>query len=87
MLLPLPWPILQAIQERHENSLLKTELDKLKEENKAMREIITKSCCPNCGMVTATIDASMSIEEKQLLIENVKLKAEVMCMYSKYKEH
>ncbi|WVZ21896.1 hypothetical protein V8G54_000440 [Vigna mungo] len=68
---------IKAIQERHENSLLKTELDKLKEENKAMREIITKSCCPNCGMVTATIDASMSIEEKQLLIENVKLKAEV----------
>jgi len=70
--------ILKAIQERHENSLLKSELDKLKEENKTMREIINKSCCPNCGMVTATIEASMSTEEKQLLIENVKLKAEVM---------
>ncbi|KAK7381653.1 hypothetical protein VNO80_00199 [Phaseolus coccineus] len=68
---------IKAIQERHENSLLKAELDKLKEENKAMREIINKSCCPNCGMVTATIEASMSTEEKQLLIENVKLKAEV----------
>lgn len=69
--------LLQAIQERHENSLLKTELDRLREENKAMRETINKSCCPNCGMVTATIDASMSTEEKQLLIENAKLKAEV----------
>ncbi|XP_027906440.1 homeobox-leucine zipper protein GLABRA 2-like isoform X2 [Vigna unguiculata] len=68
---------IKAIQERHENSLLKSELDKLKEENKTMREIINKSCCPNCGMVTATIEASMSTEEKQLLIENVKLKAEV----------
>ena len=58
--------LLQAIQERHENSLLKTELDRLREENKAMRETINKSCCPNCGMVTATIDASMSTEEKQL---------------------
>uniref|UniRef100_A0A0R0IY35 Homeodomain/HOMEOBOX transcription factor n=1 Tax=Glycine max TaxID=3847 RepID=A0A0R0IY35_SOYBN len=68
---------IKAIQERHENSLLKTELDRLREENKAMRETINKSCCPNCGMVTATIDASMSTEEKQLLIENAKLKAEV----------
>ncbi|KAL5160395.1 Homeobox-leucine zipper protein GLABRA 2 [Glycine soja] len=68
---------IKAIQERHENSLLKTELDRLREENKAMRETISKSCCPNCGMVTATIDASMSTEEKQLLIENAKLKAEV----------
>ncbi|CAJ1951143.1 unnamed protein product [Sphenostylis stenocarpa] len=68
---------IKTIQERHENSLLKTELDKLREENKVMRETINKSCCPNCGMVTATIDASMSTEEKQLLIENTKLKAEV----------
>ncbi|KAL2617520.1 hypothetical protein AAZV13_08G190400 [Glycine max] len=68
---------IKALQERHENSLLKTELDKLREETKAMRETINKSCCPNCGMVTATIDASMSTEEKQLLIENAKLKAEV----------
>ncbi|KAK7389555.1 hypothetical protein VNO78_24699 [Psophocarpus tetragonolobus] len=68
---------IKAIQERHENSLLKTELETLKEENKAMRETINKSCCPNCGMVTASLDASMSTEEKQLLIENAKLKAEV----------
>lgn len=67
----------QAIQERHENSLLKTELEKLREENKAMRETINKSCCPNCDTVTTAIDCSMSTEEKQLLIENAKLKAEV----------
>ncbi|TKY64479.1 Homeobox-leucine zipper protein GLABRA 2 [Spatholobus suberectus] len=68
---------IKAIQERHENSLLKTELEKLREENKAMRETINKSCCPNCGMVTASIDGSLSTEKKQLRIENAKLKAEV----------
>ncbi|RDX88552.1 Homeobox-leucine zipper protein GLABRA 2, partial [Mucuna pruriens] len=67
---------IKAIQERHENSLFKTELEKLREENKAMRETINKSCCPNCGTVTA-IDGSISTEEKQLRIENAKLKAEV----------
>ena len=68
---------LQAIQERHENSLLKTEIEKLREENKAMRETINKACCPNCGMATTSRDAAMSTEEQQLRIENAKLKAEV----------
>ncbi|XP_027344758.1 homeobox-leucine zipper protein GLABRA 2-like [Abrus precatorius] len=69
---------IKAIQERHENSLLKTELEKLREENKAMRETINKSCCPNCGMGTASLDGFMSsTEEKQLRFENAKLKAEV----------
>ncbi|GAV64461.1 Homeobox domain-containing protein/START domain-containing protein [Cephalotus follicularis] len=68
---------IKAIQERHENSLLKSELDKLRDENKAMRETINKACCPNCGMATTSRDAAMTTEDQQLRIENAKLKAEV----------
>ncbi|MED6146752.1 hypothetical protein PIB30_037657 [Stylosanthes scabra] len=72
---------IKAIQERHESSLLKKEIEKLMEENKAMREALSKSCCPNCGMATTstvTDDGStISIEEQQLRLENDKLKAEV----------
>ncbi|KAH7547268.1 hypothetical protein FEM48_Zijuj01G0291800 [Ziziphus jujuba var. spinosa] len=67
----------QAIQERHENSLLKTEMEKLRDDNKAMREQINKSCCPNCGTATTSRDANMTTEEQQLRIENARLKAEV----------
>ncbi|KAE8736122.1 Homeobox-leucine zipper protein GLABRA 2 [Hibiscus syriacus] len=62
---------LQAIQERHENSLLKQEMEKLREENKAMRKTINKACCINCGMATTAKDGSITAEE------NAKLKAEV----------
>ncbi|KAJ9190204.1 hypothetical protein P3X46_001430 [Hevea brasiliensis] len=68
---------IKAIQERHENSLLKTEMEKLREENKAMRETINKACCPNCGMATTTRETSLTTEEQHLRIENAKLKAEV----------
>lgn len=67
----------QAIQERHENSLLKTEMDKLRDENKSLRETIKKSACPNCGFATSSKDASVATEEQQLKIENARLKAEV----------
>ncbi|WCJ40787.1 Homeobox-leucine zipper protein GLABRA 2 [Euphorbia peplus] len=68
---------IKAIQERHENSLLKTEMDKLRDENKAMREAIGKASCPNCGSATTSRDASFTTEEQQLRIENAKLKSEV----------
>lgn len=68
---------IKAIQERHENSLLKAEIEKLKEENKAMRETVNKSCCPNCGTATTSRDSSLTTEEQQLRLENAKLKAEV----------
>uniref|UniRef100_A0A164URM1 START domain-containing protein n=1 Tax=Daucus carota subsp. sativus TaxID=79200 RepID=A0A164URM1_DAUCS len=38
-----------AIQERHENSLLRREMNRLREENKALREIVAKGACLNCG--------------------------------------
>ncbi|KAL9387801.1 hypothetical protein Peur_020925 [Populus x canadensis] len=68
---------IKAIQERHENSLLKTEMDKLREENKTMRETINKACCPNCGTATTSRGTALTTEEQQLRIENAKLKAEV----------
>ncbi|KAK1575086.1 hypothetical protein Q3G72_002450 [Acer saccharum] len=68
---------IKAIQERHENSLLKTEMEKLRDDNKAMRETINKACCPNCGTATTSRDTSLTTEEQQLRIENAKLKAEV----------
>ncbi|KAJ7951758.1 Homeobox-leucine zipper protein like [Quillaja saponaria] len=68
---------IKAIQERHENSLLKTEMEKLRDENKVMRKAINKACCPNCGTATTSRDTSIITEEQQLRIENAKLKAEV----------
>ncbi|KAK6912050.1 Homeobox domain [Dillenia turbinata] len=67
----------QAIQERHENSLLKSEMEKLREDNKALRETIKKACCPNCSHATTSRDATMTTEEQQIRIENARLKAEV----------
>ncbi|KAK9677101.1 hypothetical protein RND81_11G121200 [Saponaria officinalis] len=69
---------IKAIQERHENSLLKTELEKLKDENKSLRESIHKSSCPNCGFATTIGDAFLAADgQQQLKIENARLKAEV----------
>lgn len=67
---------IKAIQERHENSLLKTEMDKLRDENKALREATNKTSCPNCGTATSSQDASATSEEQQLRIENARLKTE-----------
>nr|ALU58320.1 homeobox-leucine zipper protein GLABRA2 [Mesembryanthemum crystallinum] len=69
---------IKAIQERHENSLLKTELEKLKDENKSLREIIQKASCPNCGFANTSRDITGTTDhEQQLKIENARLKAEV----------
>ncbi|KAA0050790.1 multicellular trichome development class IV homeodomain-leucine zipper transcription factor [Cucumis melo var. makuwa] len=69
---------IKAIQERHENTLLKAEMEKLREENKAMREISKKKIgCPNCGTADATQDDIVFTTTEQLRIKNAKLKAEV----------
>ncbi|XP_074375747.1 homeobox-leucine zipper protein GLABRA 2-like isoform X1 [Apium graveolens] len=68
---------IKAIQERHENSLLKTEMDKLRDENKALREAANKASCSNCGTATSSHDAAaVTSEEQQLRIENARLKTE-----------
>ncbi|KAI3759684.1 hypothetical protein L6452_07680 [Arctium lappa] len=68
---------IKAIQERHENSLLKSEMDKLRDENKMLRETIKKGSCPNCGFGSSSKDATTYTDEQQLRIENAKLKAEI----------
>ncbi|KAK1434115.1 hypothetical protein QVD17_11033 [Tagetes erecta] len=68
---------IKAIQERHENSLLKSELDKLGEENKLLREAIKKGTCTNCGFGGFSKDVTSYIDEQQLRVENTKLKAEI----------
>ncbi|XP_075480747.1 LOW QUALITY PROTEIN: homeobox-leucine zipper protein GLABRA 2 [Primulina tabacum] len=69
---------IKAIQERHESSLLKTEIEKLRQETKAIREAVKKSSCPNCGFSNSGKDAMTETgEEQKLRIENAKLKAEV----------
>ncbi|XP_062180833.1 homeobox-leucine zipper protein ROC9 [Phragmites australis] len=71
---------IKAIQERHENSLLKSELEKLQEENRAMRELIRKSSdCPSCGVATSSdaTAAAVVTGEQLLRLENTRLKAEM----------
>ncbi|KAF3649658.1 Homeobox-leucine zipper protein GLABRA 2 [Capsicum annuum] len=69
---------IKAIQERHENSLLKAEIEKLREENKGLREISKNPTCPNCGFASSSNnDPRVPAEEQQLRIENARLRAEV----------
>ncbi|KAK9066246.1 hypothetical protein SSX86_013567 [Deinandra increscens subsp. villosa] len=68
---------IKAIQERHENSLLKSELDKLGEENKLLRDTIKKGTCTNCGFGSSSKDVTTYIDGQKLLVENAKLKAEI----------
>lgn len=68
---------IKAIQERHENSLLKSEMDKLRDENKLLRETVKKGTCPNCGFGSSSKDAVTFTDEQQLRVENAKLKAEI----------
>ncbi|KAF0910490.1 hypothetical protein E2562_002944 [Oryza meyeriana var. granulata] len=71
---------IKAIQERHENSLLKSELEKLQEEHRAMRELAKKpSRCPICGVAVASSGAAAvaATREQRLRLENARLKAEI----------
>ncbi|XP_059290793.1 homeobox-leucine zipper protein GLABRA 2-like [Lycium ferocissimum] len=70
----------KAIQERHENSLLKSELDKLREENKTLRKTMKKNIpsCPKCRFASSSKKAAVfPTEEQQLHIENARLRTEV----------
>uniref|UniRef100_A0A0V0IS60 Putative homeobox-leucine zipper protein GLABRA 2-like n=1 Tax=Solanum chacoense TaxID=4108 RepID=A0A0V0IS60_SOLCH len=69
---------IKAIQERHENSLLKAEIEKLREENKGLRGTSKNPSCPNCGFASSSNNApTLPAEEQQLRIENARLRAEV----------
>lgn len=77
---------MQAIQERHENSLLKAEIEKLRDENKGLRVTTSKNpSCPNCGFARSSNNATtLPAEEHQLRIENAKLRAEVILTYRNF---
>ncbi|KAI3458182.1 hypothetical protein Pfo_014845 [Paulownia fortunei] len=61
--------------ERHENSILKQENDKLRIENIAMKEAMRNPICENCG--SPAILGEIPIEQHHLMIENARLKDEL----------
>ncbi|XP_075502467.1 homeobox-leucine zipper protein HDG1-like isoform X3 [Primulina tabacum] len=61
--------------ERHENSILKQENDKLRIENITMKEAMRGPMCNNCG--SPAILGEVPIEHHHLMIENARLKDEL----------
>ncbi|XP_047314725.1 homeobox-leucine zipper protein GLABRA 2-like isoform X2 [Impatiens glandulifera] len=64
---------IKSIQERNENSILKTEMEKIRKENNSLREAIKKVCCPNCGFAKE----KEKKEDHLIRIENAQLTAEI----------
>lgn len=67
--------ILQTQHERHENTQLRTENEKLRADNMRYREALSNASCPNCGGPTAL--GEMSFDEHHLRLENARLREEV----------
>ncbi|KAK7343568.1 hypothetical protein VNO77_12395 [Canavalia gladiata] len=65
----------KAHQERHENSILKTENEKLRAENMRYKEALSNATCPSCGGPAAL--GEMSFDEQHLRIENARLREEI----------
>ncbi|KAJ6807559.1 homeobox-leucine zipper protein ROC5-like [Iris pallida] len=61
--------------ERHENSILKQENDKLRAENMQIKEAMRNPMCGNCG--GPAMLGEVSLEEQHLRIENARLKDEL----------
>ncbi|XP_042505461.1 homeobox-leucine zipper protein ANTHOCYANINLESS 2-like isoform X2 [Macadamia integrifolia] len=61
--------------ERHENSILRQENDKLRAENLAFRDVMRNPICTNCG--GPAMLGEISLEEQHLRIENARLKDEL----------
>ncbi|CAN6690058.1 unnamed protein product [Malus baccata var. baccata] len=66
---------MKAQHERHENSILKSENDKLRAENNRYKEALANATCPNCGGPAAI--GEMSFDEQHLRIENARLHEEI----------
>ncbi|KAJ8511792.1 hypothetical protein OPV22_002226 [Ensete ventricosum] len=61
--------------ERHENTILRQENDKLRAENLSIREAMRNPKCCNCG--SPAVLGEISLEEQHLRIENARLKDEL----------
>nr|XP_023904569.1 homeobox-leucine zipper protein MERISTEM L1-like isoform X1 [Quercus suber] len=66
---------MKAQHERHENSILKSENEKLRAENNRYKEALSNATCPNCGGPAAL--GEMSFDEQHLRIENARLREEI----------
>eukprot|EP00249_Psilotum_nudum_P017905 c26546_g1_i1 orf=485-2119(+) len=66
---------MKAQYERHDNQSLRSENDKLKSDNLALRDAIRNASCLNCG---GPADMSvMRLDEQRLRMENAKLRDEI----------
>ncbi|XP_034906278.1 homeobox-leucine zipper protein HDG2 isoform X3 [Populus alba] len=61
--------------ERHENTQLRNENDKLRADNMRYRDALSNASCPNCGGPTAI--GEMSFDEHHLRLENTRLREEI----------
>lgn len=66
---------MKAQHERHENTQLRTENEKLRAENIRYKEALSNATCPNCGGPAAI--GEMSFDEQHLRIENARLREEI----------
>ena len=67
--------IMQNQHERHENSALRADNDKLRAENMRYKEALSSASCPNCGGPAAL--GEMSFDEHHLRVENARLRDEI----------
>lgn len=69
-------PLVQTQHERADNCALRSENDKIRCENIAMREALRNAICPTCGSTQEAEDSYF--DEQKLRMENARLKEEVM---------
>ncbi|XP_055828271.1 homeobox-leucine zipper protein MERISTEM L1-like [Solanum dulcamara] len=66
---------MKAQHERHENSELRAENEKLRVDNIRYKEALGNATCPNCGGPASI--GEMSFDEQHLRIENARLREEI----------
>ncbi|KAL3341163.1 hypothetical protein AABB24_025629 [Solanum stoloniferum] len=66
---------MKAQHERHENSDLRAENEKLRADNIRYKEALGNATCPNCGGPASI--GEMSFDEQHLRIENARLREEI----------